>query len=199
MVRPALALAVLLCCGSCALPGKTCGRGRCDRGSCVDVVTTFSQRTDFELDWWCAVPCEGDRLCPGALCLQSPIKSDLKVCAGNSLEVAYSYTGGEVPSPKGTTTLKSFTVSSPYVDGGTVECSAGTLCEAGVFPTGASLPKIEAVSSSGTSFDLSFRNGSPGGQDLAVAKAGAPGQLGPLLPTGVKVIIHLDGMNDQPF
>jgi hypothetical protein len=182
---------LLLCVGvaalsSCPPAGTSCGRGRCPTGSCIDAVTTYVDQDQLELDWWCAVPCPGNINCPGTLCLQSPIQWWHTVCGGDQLEVKYSYLSGTTIAGE---TLASFDIiGAPAGDGGVVHCPPDQICNAGWIHSGEPLPRVVGTTRSGMAQEEA--NGTPG---EAYLDGGMRGPLGPLLPTGVNIVVHLGG------
>jgi hypothetical protein len=185
VTRVLLLCAALVALSSCP-SGTTCGRGRCATGSCIDAVTTYVSNDDVELDWWCAVPCPGSINCPGTLCLQSPIQWWHTVCGGDQLEMKYTYSSGHVI---GADTLASFDVFGAHAgDGGVLHCEPDQVCNAGWFHAGEPLPRVIGTTSSGATQEEV--NGTPG---EAYLDGGMRAPLGPLLPTGVNIVVHLGG------
>lgn len=196
-------LAAVLCVAAlglsgCPPAGTTCGYGRCHAGACLNVISTYGDQKKPLLDWWCAVPCDGKATCAGELCLQSPVDSNLNLCAGDQLEVKYLYSGGEIPQPDGKVRLTDFRILRPGRP--TKTCEPDKVCSAGWFHTGEYLPTLFGTTTTGDSVHLV--NGSPG-EVLEAAASSPDGEtrapLGPLLPTGLNIVVHIDGNVAQLF
>lgn len=199
MVTHRLALAALaLLLLSCVPAGKTCGRGRCQTGACLNVISTYSTMQELSLEWWCVVPCDTAVNCPQDLCLQSAIDSTLSACAGNQLEIHYRYDGKSFRTAQGTATLTSFEIAPA---GRTpITCMPNQSCEAGWFSSGEMLPLLTGTSTTGSTLELF--NGSPGETLSPADSAGEAGNrapLGPLLPTGIPIIINIGGPIETLF
>jgi hypothetical protein len=108
--------------------GETCGRGRCDEGTCVSVLgrsTTLGTWGDWsaehyprtDTEFWCAVPCNG-KTCPGGgtipgvdggvstagACLQDPADTSRVVCATvQAPQIEYFHKGTQVEMTTGST------------------------------------------------------------------------------------------------
>jgi hypothetical protein len=196
--RAVLVLLACMAAAGCSPRGRTCGRGRCTDGACVNVISTGASFNDLSPDWWCVVPCSGDLGCPETLCLQSPVESGLQVCAGNMLEIKYRIGGQKISGE----VANSIRITGAHVDGpsgGTVDCQPDQVCSAGWFSSGEMLPTVEGNFPSGTK---RLFNGTPG-RGMAPAESAPNGSmeapLGPLLPTGLDIVIQLDGPMDETY
>lgn len=183
----------------CPPAGTSCGRGRCHSGACLNVISTYTDFQELSPDWWCAVPCDGTLACAGEMCLQSPIDSTLEVCAGDQLEVKYHYKAGVQKIPReGELTIIGVNLVRPGQ--APVPCEPDTLCNAGWIRSGELLPEVWATSNGSDSFTVV--NGSPG-EAFAPAESAVNGEvrgpLGPLLPTGMDIVIHIGGPVDKFF
>lgn len=184
---------------ACTPVGTPCGRGRCPSGACINTILTYAPFQAQEVDWWCAVPCKGSDVCPQELCLQSPVDWNKTICSGNQLELHYEYTAGtEVWAGGSKVPLKSYEILEAHVDGGTVQCTPGVKCRAGWYRAGDYLPTLKGVTTDGKMVTLSV-NGTPGElfpRTLNPSNMYKKEPLGPLLPTGQPVVVHLGGYED---
>jgi hypothetical protein len=185
----ALALVTL---AACRPASPSCGRGRCPDGACINVVSTHAATQELSLDYWCAVPCDEKRHCLGQMCLQSPVNWNLMVCAGDQLELKYTAIEGK-PYASGETLLS---LDITTADGGMVNCPAGKICSAGWFRSGSAFPNVIARTTDGPKVAYT---GMPG-EGYPASGTAVDGDktvpLGPLLPTGLPIVIRVNGTND---
>ncbi len=183
---------------ACPVQGTTCGRGRCEVGACVQVASTFGDKGKVELDWWCAKPCRSSARCPTSTCLQSPLASELELCAGNQVQVQYLYDGAPVTDAGAR--MATYRLLSGKFDGGGLDCVVNQVCKAGWFSSGEYLPKIVGTTPAG-SVDLTILNGTAGAAWPATSSSdgGRFAPLGPLLPMGLPLTVHIQNEMDPLF
>ena len=198
VIRAALLVLPLLLLSACPT-GTTCGRGRCQQGTCIKAVETSVARKDLSLDWWCVVPCSGELGCEAAHCLQSPIESQLLVCASDTIEVKYTVArDARLLFRDETVAVTSLSITGAHAgDGGVISCGEGEVCSAGWFKSGEFLPQVTAITPDGRR--VNAPNGTPGMGYPPSSTAGPEGTiapLGPLLPTGLPIVVHVGGQLD---
>lgn len=199
VIRAILLVSAVLLLAACP-NGSTCGRGRCQTGTCIKVIETYAAPNDLSLDWWCVVPCSGEMGCEAAHCLQSPVNAPLLVCASDVIEVKYTVP----PKPKlknssgDTVSITSLTITDAHTgDGGVITCGEGEVCSAGWFESGEFLPEVSAITATGGK--LNAPNGTPGmgyPPSSTAGPEGARAPLGPLLPTGLPMVVNVGGNLD---
>ena len=134
--------------------------------------------------------------CGGDLCLQSPINWTDTICAGNQIEVKYLYLA-DTTTPSGRR-MGNYSIVNAHVTGATVQCTPGQVCAAGWYQAGELLPTLQTAGSGGMMENVGM-NGTPGELAKLSATANDAGinvPLGPLLPTGVPIVIQLSGKDD---
>ena len=204
VTRTCFALVVAAALSACPPPGDSCGRGRCPQGACIRAIATYPPSEAYQLDAWCVVPCPGAMGCDGVTCLQNATDWNTTICAGDQMEVKYRYAtsaqvrtgfnGGE-PILE---TLRSIQINEAHVDGGTVTCMPDQTCSAGWYRSGEFLPTVTAVTASGKT--VTVGNGTPGEHLPPMATAderGTTAPLGPLLPTGLDIVVNVGGRVDK--
>jgi hypothetical protein len=186
VVRALFCLALAL--AGCAVPGETCGRGRCHEGStCVSLFGPGRRNQGWddplypnvEIEWWCEQDCPEGIGCDGGKCLLDPANYATLMCGGDRLELMY-YTSGVscLCDQMGMCYFDQPVSGMELIDGCTAgapvlkTCVPNEDCSTGELKAGATLPGVRLYFA-GNGYEFAYCPGRPANTLHSVLPTGA--------------------------